>query len=75
MLIQNRLIYAIKSLPPEAVINVYEMVLDLKNSESPSAKNSSCEEEIPAYLRIQKILKKCSGSLADDIMLARKDRI
>ena len=75
MQIQDRLIYEIESLPPESVINVYEMVMDLKNYNAPSVKKHDSEGEIPAYLRIQKILKKCSGSLSDDIISARKDRI
>lgn len=74
MLIQDRLIKVIESLPPESVINAYEMVLDLKSNESASKRNDR-KGEIPAYLRIQKILKKCSGSLSDDILSARKDRI
>ncbi len=75
MQIQDRLIYEIESLSPEAIINVYEMVMDLKKHNVPHVKKSNSRGEIPAYLRVQKILKKCSVSLSDDIISARKDRI
>lgn len=75
MQLKDRLINEINALPPEAVIDIDEMVLDLKNFKSSSNKVSSREGEIPAYLRAQEILKKCSGLLSNDIISAREDRI
>jgi len=62
MQVKERLIKEIQDLPPEDLMNVYEMVLDLK-------------EQKPAYLEVQEILKKCRGSLSDDISQLREDRI
>ncbi len=75
MQIKERLINEINTLPPEAVIDVYEMVLDLKSYKSLSHIVSSGKGKVPAYLQAQEILKKCSGSLSDDIISAREDRI
>ncbi len=75
MQLKERLINEINTLPPEAVIDVYEMVLDLKNYKYSSNKPSSGRGKIPAYLRAQEILKKCTGSLSGDIISAREDRI
>ncbi len=75
MQLKESLINEINMLPPEAVIDVYEMVLDLKSFKSSSNKAASGKGKIPAYLRAQEILKKCTGSLSDDIISAREDRI
>ena len=51
-------------------MNVYEMVLDLKEQ-----KNTRAKDAKPAYLEVQEFLKKCPGSLSDDISQLREDRI
>ncbi len=70
MQLKERLIEEIKTLPPNLIVNIYDMVMDMKKKKSLPVKESS-----PAYLRIQKVLTKCSGSLSDDIRLSREDRI
>jgi len=70
MPVKERLIREIQNLTTEDIINVYEMVLDLKNKKPIPRKKKK-----PAYLKIQKILKKCPGSLSDDISSLREDRI
>ncbi len=70
MQVKERLIKEIQNLPPEDLMNVYEMVLDLKEQKSTRAKDAK-----PAYLEVQEILKKCPGSLSDDISQLREDRI
>lgn len=70
MQVKERLIKEMQNLPPEDVLNLYEMVLDLKKQES-----APTTRKKPAYLEVQEILKKCSGSLSDDISRLREDRI
>ncbi len=70
MQVKERLIKEIQDLPPEDIMNVYEMVLDLKEQKSTRSKNAN-----PAYLEVQEILKKCPGSLSDDISQLREERI
>ena len=70
MQVKERLIKEIQDLPPEDIMNVYEMVLELKEYKGTRAKNVK-----PAYIEVQKILKKCRGSLSDDISQQREDRI
>jgi hypothetical protein len=70
MQVKERLIREIQDLPPEDIMNVYEMVLDLKEQKSTRSKNVK-----PAYIEVQEILKKCPGSLSDDISQLREDRI
>ena len=70
MQVKERLIKEIHDLPPEDLMDVYEMVLDLKEQKSIPKKDAR-----PAYLEVQEILKKCPGSLSDDIIRLREDRI
>jgi hypothetical protein len=70
MKVKERLIKEIQDLPPEDLMNVYEMVLDLKEQ-----KNTRLNDAKPSYLEVQEILKKCRGSLSDDISQLREDRI
>jgi hypothetical protein len=59
-----------QDMPPEDVMNLYELVLDLKRQKSSPSKGKK-----PAHLEVQEILKKCSRSLATDISLMREDRL
>ena len=70
MQVKDRLIKEIQDLPPEDLMNVYEVILDLKEQKSTRLKDIK-----PAYLEVQEILKKCPGSLSDDISQLREDRI
>jgi len=70
MHMKERLIKEIQRLSPEDIMNVYELVLDLKKQKVSPSKGT-----IPAYLKVQEILKKCPGSLSEDINLVREDRI
>jgi len=70
MQVKERLVKEINELAPEDIMDVYELVLDLKKQKVPPSK-----EGIPAYRRVQEILKKCPGSLSDDINMMREDRI
>jgi uncharacterized membrane protein YfbV (UPF0208 family) len=70
MQVKERLIKEIQDLPPQDLMDVYEMVLDLKEQKSAPPKDAK-----PAYLEVQEVLKKCPGSLSDDISRLREDRI
>lgn len=70
MQVKERLIEEIQDLPPQDLMDVYEMVLDLKEQKTIRPKDAK-----PAFLEVQEILKKCPGSLSDDIRQLREDRI
>lgn len=70
MQVKERLIKEIQELPPEDVMNVYELVLDLKKQ-----KGVATREKKQAYLEVQEILAACSGTLSQDISLLREDRV
>jgi len=61
MPVKKRLIKEIHDLPPEDLMAVCGMVLDLKEKKRIPEKIAR-----PACLEVQEILKKCPGSLSDD---------
>jgi len=67
---KERLIKEIQNLSPEEIVNLYELVLDIKRK-----REQVSREEKRSYLKVQEILKKCRGSLSDDIRQMREDRI
>ena len=71
MKIKERAIEEIQELSPQEVTSVYNLILALKK-ERP---NHRTEERVAPYKRAREILAKCEGSLAEDIMQERKDRI
>lgn len=70
MQMKERLIEAIQDLPPQVLMDVYEIVLDLRGPKTIQSKEAK-----PTFLEVQEILKKCPGSLSDDIHQLREDRI
>ena len=71
MKLQDDTIKEIEQLPPSALFRVYDLILSLKKKDRPSQRASASAP----YLRARNILKKCKGSMADDIIDARKDRL
>ena len=53
-------------------MTVYEVIISLKTETKKQHKVSQGE---PAYLRVRKALNQCKGSLGDDILLLREDRV
>ena len=71
MKLQDETIKEIEQLPPSALSRVYDLILSLKKEHRPPRKAPA-----PApYLKARDILSKCSGSISDDIIYARKDRL
>lgn len=72
MKIKEQAIKELESLSPSEVVTVYEMIISLK---SKVKKQRKTREGEPAYLRVRKVLNQCKGSLGEDILLLREDRI
>jgi hypothetical protein len=71
MKLQDETIKEIEQLPPSALFRVYDLILSLKRKNKPPQK----EAAFAPYLRARVILDKCKGSMSDDIINARKDRL
>jgi hypothetical protein len=68
--LRDSLIQEIEDLPPEDLMDVFEMVLNPKEKGRTRSKNAK-----PVYLEVQEILKKCTGSFSTDIGLMREDKL
>lgn len=69
--IKEQTIKELDGLKPEALAKVYDLITELKRTNQ--AKKSKM---ITAdYIKVREALKQCKGSLSEDIMLEREDRI
>ena len=71
MKIRDQAIKALEELRPTELVKVYDLILSLKKGSLTGRK----EKTIPAYLRVRGALKHCKGSLSEDILSVREDRI
>ncbi len=71
MKVRERTIEELNHLKPNEIVKVYNLILSLKNHENdfPSRPPKT------AYLKVREALKHCKGSLAEDILSQREDRI
>jgi hypothetical protein len=71
MKIKKQVLRELESLGPSELVTVYEMITSLK------ARLGKPRTRIgePAYLKVRKALSPCKGSLSDDILSLREDRI
>jgi len=72
MKIKDETIKELESLSPSELMTVYELIISLKTE---AKKQHKVREGEPAYLRVRKVLTKCKGSLGEDILLLREDRV
>ena len=71
MEIRERAIKEINNLNTNKLMTLYEIILSMKNSEKDANKGRISS----AYLKVRESLKNLNGSLSDDIILMREDRI
>ena len=72
MKINEQAIKELESLGPSELMKIYEMIISLK---SPQKKHKAQKKGAPVYIKVRNILKQCKGSLSEDILLLREDRI
>lgn len=70
MKIKEETIKELNQLPPYQLSKVYDFIQAIKKEPAQPLRNRQT-----SYLRTREILKKCSGSLADDIVADRDDRV
>lgn len=70
MKIKEQAIKELEELRPAEMLRVYELILSLKKMNEKQPK-----EPTLAYIRVREALRQCKGSLSEDILAAREDRI
>ena len=58
-------------LKPEALARVYDLIVELKRTEQAERSKTITAD----YIKVREALKHCKGSLSDDIIQEREDRI
>ncbi len=71
MKMKEQAIKELEELKPNELIKIYDLILSLKR-QPPGEK---ARGDLPAYLRVREALKQCKGSLSEDILVAREDRV
>ncbi|MBC8525733.1 MAG: hypothetical protein ISS28_01945 [Candidatus Cloacimonetes bacterium] len=71
MKIKEKTIQEIKNLDADNLMFIYEIILSIKNRK----KLFRSVDVSSAYKRVRELLKDLKGSLSDDIILDREDRV
>ena len=71
MNLEEQTIEEIKQLPPKDLTRAYNFILLLKETKRPGQR----KQKKAAYLRAREVLSKCKGSLSEDIIQYREDRV
>ncbi len=61
----------LEELEPKALAQVYDLISELKRAAGPGQQKKNSQD----YLKVRKALNTCTGSLTDDILMGREDRI
>jgi gentisate 1,2-dioxygenase len=69
--LKEQTIKELDELKPQALAKVYELITKLKRTnQAPKSKPAAAD-----YIKVREALKQCKGSLSEDIILEREDRI
>ncbi len=69
--IKEQTIKELNGLKPEALARVYDLITELKRtSQAKKIKTTAAD-----YIKVREALKQCKGSLSEDIIQGREDRI
>jgi len=71
MKLKEQAIKKLDELKPEALARVYDLIVELKRTEQTEKSNKTLAD----YINVRKALKQRRGSLSDDIIQEREDRI
>lgn len=71
MKIKEQAIKELESLGPAEVIKIYETIISLKKG----PKERKAKKGSLSYMKVRNALKKCKGSLSEDIILLRAERV
>lgn len=71
MKLKEQAIKKIDELKPGALAKVYDLIIELKRTEQVD------NNKIPRsdYLKVREVLKHCTGSLSEDIITEREERV
>ncbi len=71
MKLKEQAIKRLEELKPEALARVYDLITELKRTDQTKKRKATNTD----YLKVREALKQCKGSLSEDIIQEREDRI
>ena len=71
MKLKEQAIKKLDELKPEALARLYDLIIELKRADQAKKSGTAGAD----YIKVRKALKQCKGSLSDDIIQERADRI
>jgi len=71
MKLKDRAIKKLDELKPEALARVYDLITELKRTDQAKKRKTTNTD----YLKVREALKQCKGSLSEDIIQEREDRV
>ena len=71
MKMKDKTIKELEGLKPDDLLKIYDLILSLKRDLNKKTK----EETTPPYMKVREALKSCKGSLSEDILSLREDRV
>lgn len=69
--LKEQTIKELDELKPQALAKVYDLITELKRTNQAKKSKTTAAD----YIKVREALKQCKGSLSEDIILAREDRI
>ena len=71
MKLKEQAIKKLDELKPEALARVYDLIIELKRTNQVKKSKMTVTD----YMKVREALKQCKGSLSEDIIQEREDRI
>ena len=71
MKIKKQAIKELNDLRPDALARVYDFITELKRKNQTEKRKTATSD----YMKVREALSQCKGSLSEDIILEREDRI
>lgn len=71
MKLKEQAIKKLDELKPDALARVYDLIIELKRTEQAEKSRITTAD----YMKVREALKQCKGSLSDDIIRERADRV
>jgi hypothetical protein len=71
MKIREQALKEMEKLRPGELLKVYDLIHSLRRGASAGKRNGTSR----AYLKVRKALRDCKGSLGEDVLSAREDRV
>ena len=72
MKIKDQAMRELQELRPRDLLKVYDLIISLKERPDEGKKGPRLSA---SYLRVREALKQCQGSLSEDILWGREDRV